>query len=188
MNGAKVVRKNPDALNRLADRLKKLAGKEIAVGFPAGKAQAYPDGTPVVEVAAAHVFGIGVKERDFMTLGKEMMKPKVKPVLRKIAKLAVKVDGNSTDAQAVQNLQESAGQLGQTAIREVIVDGDWAPNSDSPMSEGLREEISKSWGVDIPEGMSYLEAKRKFLGSDKPLIAMGHMVASVTYVVRDKSS
>ena len=188
MNGAKIKRMKPDALDQIYGKLKKIGQKEIAIGYPAEKAQAYPDGTPVVEVAAAQVFGIGVIERDFMSLAKATMIPKVQPILKKIAQLAIKPNSTSSDAQALKNLLELAGQIGQAEIRAASVDGAWEPNSTNPMSEHLRMIVSESWGKDIPHGMSYAEAKQKFRGSDKPLVDTGHLAASATYIVRDKTT
>ena len=51
--GATVTRK-VDGLKGLAERLKNAKKMEVAVGFPKDMGNAYPDGTPVVEVAAAH--------------------------------------------------------------------------------------------------------------------------------------
>ncbi len=187
MIGSRVKRRNPDALNQYAKKLRDLASREVAVGFPEGGAQAYPDGTSVVEVAASHVYGVGVPERDFMALGKETITPKVKPVLQEMAKLAGKPGASAQDAEALRRLQEAAGQIGQAEIQAAIVNGVWEPNSENPMGKGLREQLAESWDREIPPGMSYAGAKRTFRGSDKPLIDTGHMVGSVTYVVREKS-
>lgn len=186
MSSVEVKRRDPEALKRLGDRLKETHGREVAIGFLPDQGQVYPDGTPVVEVAAAHVFGVGVPERDFMSLGKSMLMPKVAPMLRSIAKLSASTTGQS--GRAIQDLQEAIGQTGQREIRAAIVDGDWEPNSPYPMSDELREKVSESWDIDIPPGMSYLEAKKKYRGSDKPLVDTGHMLQSVLYVVRDRKS
>ena len=54
------------------------------------------------------------------------------------------------------------------------------------MSEALLGKVSESWGKDIPQGMSYVGAKREFRGSDKPLVDTGHMAGAVTSVIRDR--
>ena len=182
--GATVTRK-VDGLKGLAERLKNAKKMEVAVGFPKDMGNAYPDGTPVVEVAAAHVFGVGVIQRDFMALARPKIIENVKPILKQIALLISRGDQN--DVKAVEALFKAIGEMGIAEIRAAIIDGAWPPNSGNPMSPQLRERISRSWGIDIPEGMSYLEAKMKYHGSDKPLVDTGHMVQAVTAVVRDRS-
>lgn len=120
-SGAHTTRKNPLALEKVAARLKQLASREIAVGFPRGKAQAYPDGTSVVEVAARHVFGEGVPQRDFMALAKPGIAEKTRPILRAIA--AAETPGEVTA------LQNAAGLAAQAQIQTAIVELDSPPNS-----------------------------------------------------------
>jgi len=179
----KRMSKGVGGLDGLKARLESMKKLEVAMGFPAGMAGAYPDGTPVVEVAAAHVFGVGVPERDFMALAK----PKIISQGVEMLKEAVKLNAKE-DAMAIKAVLEAVGQMGISEIRAAIVDGAWEPNSNRPMSAALREKVAASWGVFIPPGMSYLEAKMEFRGSDKPLIDTGRMVQAVTAVVRDKSS
>lgn len=147
-----IKRKNPNALKELAERLKKQSEKEVAVGFPKGTAQSYPDGTSVIEVAAKHVYGIEVPQRDFMELAKDGIKEKAGPIIQ--AALAA---GNDKE---LETLQHAAGQAGQVAVQEAIVELDTPPNSPRTIA-----------------------AK----GSSNPLIDTGHMKNSVTYVVRDRS-
>lgn len=151
------TRKNPGALKAALDRLEKLAGKEIACGFPAGKENAYPDGTSVVDVAAKNCFGVGVPQRDFMSLARPIVISRTTPIMAKIGSMV-------NDARAIDGiaaLQEAAGQIGAAAIKEAIIALDTPPNS--------------------PETI-----RRK--GSSNPLVDTGHMVQSVTYVVRDRKA
>jgi hypothetical protein len=166
----------------LLNRYKAVAGKEIALGFPAGKAQAYPDGESVAQVAYDNINGIGCIARDFMSYADPGIKAVTSPILKEIGR---QVNKNS---DAVTSLQEACGQAGAQAIKDAILEGEYSPNSENPMSAEMREMISASWGVSIPEGMSYAEAKRTIRGSDKPLVDTGYLVQSVTYVVRDKTS
>lgn len=174
---ATVKRSNPEALERVKNRMASLRKMEIAVGFPRGHQKNYPDGTPVLDVAASHVFGESVPQRDFMALAKPKIVEDANPLLKQVTR--------ETSAEKIMALENGIGQLGQAAIQEAIVNGNWPTNSDKPMPDWLRERLSKSLGEDIPEGMSYREAKMQFKGSDKPLIFDGHMLGAVTYVVRD---
>jgi hypothetical protein len=175
-------RKIVGGIDGLKDRLKSLRKMEVAIGFPKGTGQAYPDGTPVVEVAAAHVFGVGVPERDFMALAKPKVMAQWAEIGKSIASLS-----KIKDAAAIVALLKAAGEMGINEIRAAIVDGSWQPNSSYPMSKELREKVSASWGIDIPPGMSYLTAKVKYRGSDHPLIDTGHMVQAVTAVTRERA-
>ena len=158
-SGAEIKRKNPLALQGVVVNFKKLASREIAVGFPAGECEAYPDGTSVAQVAASHVFGVGVPQRDFMALAKGDIAEKTRPILEKIVEISSNRSGLG-DAQKVDRLQNAAGMAAQSAIRQAIVDLDTPPNSPATIA-----------------------AK----GSDNPLIDTGHMKDSVTWVVRERT-
>lgn len=121
MNGAFVKRSNSKGIGIIQQRLKELTKKEIAVGFPKGKSQAYPDGTSVIEVAASHQYGIGVPERPFMNEAKEEIEKQTKPILRAITK--------SKNPNQVKVLQEIAGQAASDAIKKAIVDLKDPPNA-----------------------------------------------------------
>jgi len=118
---ASLTRKNPEALKELAKRLQEQCRKEIAVGFPAGATQSYPDGTRVIDVAACHVFGVGVPQRDFMAAAKSGIATAVKPVLAALA--------NAETAEEAKALQNAAGQVAQEEIREAIIALQDPPNS-----------------------------------------------------------
>ena len=175
------IRRKSAGLDALTKRLAEVRKLEVAMGYPKEKAYSYPDGTPVVEVAAAHVFGVGVIERDFMALAKPKIMEQGKEYLKKVASLSAK------DADAAMALLEAAGQMGVNEIRSAIINGAWPPLSDFPMSAALRERVAASWGKDIPPGMSYRAAKLKFKGSDKPLVDTGVMAAAAVFVVRERA-
>lgn len=177
-------RTSPDALDGLKRRLSGIKQMEVAIGFPSGKQNAYPDGTPVLDVAVSHVFGEGVPQRDFMTAAKPGLIKAVEPIVQAIVHMVNTGQGSQPKIEALEN---AIGQVGQAEVQLAITDGNWTPNSDNPMPEWLRARLSQNLGVDIPDGMSYREAKMRFKGSDKPLIFDGHMVGSVTYVVRERS-
>ena len=96
-----------------------IANKEVAVGFPKGKQEAYPDGKSLVMVAAIQVFGIGVPQRDFMGLGAKYIA--LNPDITKAVKEASKTGSVA--------LLEAAGQLAQDEIQNAILEGDWPQNS-----------------------------------------------------------
>lgn len=183
MMTSKTTQSKPGALDKLKKRLQTMANREIAVGFPAGESQTYPDGTAVLEVAAQHVFGVGVPERDFMAESSGPIHDNTRDIMAAIAK---GITSGKAEISEIEELFKQAGLIGEAEIRNAIIGGDWEPNSDVPMSAALREKVSASWGIDIPHGMSYLAAKKEFRGSSKPLVDTGHLNQSVTFVVRDK--
>lgn len=126
VSGAFFNRKNPKAVDEVHHRLKLLSKKVIVVGFPKGKSQAYPDGTSVIDVAASHVYGVGVPERDFMSLAAEGIERETKPFLRAIVK--------SEDISEVRALQTAAGLVAETEIKNAIVELDEPPNSSATIA------------------------------------------------------
>ena len=180
------IKRNGKGLKALSEALSKVKKFEVAIGYPKEKqGEPYPDGTPVVEVAAANVYGIGVIQRDFMAEARPQIAERAKPYLKEVGKLIA--GGTNSDAKAVNALFAEIGEMGREEIFKAITEGDWPPNSDKPMSAALREKVSKSWGIPIPHGMSYLDAKMKFRGSDKPLVDTMHMANSATYIVRPRT-
>ena len=159
---AKVTRKNPNALKNIQNQMEKYAKKEIAVGFPEGKTQAYsgkehhgfekegPISVP--SVAAAHVYGIGVPRRNFMGMAKQGMQEKASPILKKLS------IAPENEALA-DKIFEQAGLAAQSEVRKSITDLNTPPNS--PRT---------------------IEKK----GFNNPLIWTGHMRKSATYMVREK--
>lgn len=115
---AHVKRSNPDGLREVYERMENKTDKEVAVGFPEGKTQAYPDGTSVVDVAARHVYGIGVPVRDFMGLARDEILTKTGPILKA-----------ASSAEDQTPLLEAAGMLAQSAIKTAITDLDDPPNA-----------------------------------------------------------
>lgn len=179
----KVFRKNPTWLQGVMGNVAKVGDKVIACGYPKGKAQAYPGGENVASVAARNCWGIGVIQRDFMSYADEKIPAATREVMIKIWRVS-NLPGDHTEELA--RLRERAGLLASNEIKMAIRDGAWEPNSDLPMSEHLREQIGREWGVKIPKDMSYRAAKYKFHHSDKPLIDTAHMINATTYVVRDR--
>ena len=123
-----IRQKNPGWIGRFTKMLLSKEEKEIAVGFPKGKARAYPDGTDLVGVAAANCFGIGIPKRDFMTYAKDGIDKRTKDIIKLIAK--------EKDEKVTEALQEAAGQEGVAAIQDSIMNGPWEPNS--PITVALK--------------------------------------------------
>jgi hypothetical protein len=154
-----IIRKNSDYLDKLHSRLVEVCSKEVAVGYPREKAAAYPDGTPVAEVAAKNCFGIGVPQRNFMELGGIYIAGD--HTIKESMELAAAEAANSEgSADVVTAMQNAAGLQAQALIQKAILEGDWEPNSQKTVK------------------------KKK---SDQPLIDTSHMINSTTYVIRDKT-
>ena len=149
MTGMSIKQKGT-TLDALADRLKKLKHVEVAVGYPKeNQGASYPDGTPVEEVAAAQVYGVGVIQRDFMALARVSIIENAKPLMAAIAKV---ITSNNVNKTAIANLFDGVVNMGIDEIQKAIVEGNWEPNSDRPMREMLRMRVEESWGVEIPPG------------------------------------
>lgn len=151
-------------MRSLIGEYRTVANKEIACGFPSGTAEVYPDGESVAGVAAQHVFGVGVPQRDFMAYSREDVERKSAPLLKKIVQLV-----NKGQSRGVPELMEAAGIAGAKAIKLGILDGTYEPNSPATLHPSV--------GGTNPDGKK----------STKPLIDTGHMIQSVTHVVREKS-
>ena len=153
---ATIRRKNPNAVKEVYSRLQRGAGREVAVGFPRGAATAYPEtGEAVATVAAQHVYGVGVPRRDFMAQAQAGIVEGTRSWMRRAAK--------AETAQVAEQALEAAGMAGANAIKVAIVDGDYQALSEETIRR--REENNRPGA--------------------KPLIDTGHMVRSVTHVVRD---
>ena len=121
---ATITRKNPNALREVIERIGRAAQKEIAVGFPKGKAQAYPDGTSVIDVAAWNVFGTkSIPERNFMALARRGIVKNCEPLLKELGKLK---EGRGAEA-----LRNAIGEVGKSAIQDAITDLNDPPNAPS---------------------------------------------------------
>jgi len=153
-------RKNPKAVGNVLKRWKSLTEQEIAVGFPKGITEAYPDGEQVLDVAIANCYGTStIPQRDFMTLAQKGIRSGTKAIMAKIGQLANTQQPGMADEKKVIGLQNAAGMTAQEAIREAIIELDTPPNAPAT-----------------------IEAK----GSSNPLIDTGRMKDSVTWVVRPK--
>lgn len=153
---ATIKQTNPNAIHKIYERMNHSGAKEVAVGFPAGMAQAYPDGTPVASVAAWNVYGVpqnNIPARDFMGLARQDIVTHQKEIVQKI-------NGRQLTEEGTEKILTALGMLAQKDIQKAIVDLDTPPNDPKTI-------------------------KRK--GSSNPLIDTGHMLQSVTFVVRNRS-
>lgn len=154
---ALVRRKDPGWLKRLLRRYE--SGPVLAVGFPVGTngvSIKYPDGTPVLMVAAVNQFGSvsrGIPQRDFMTPGAVKAVDATRPIAE--ALVPALNAGKTTAADILTKMGPFAAASFQDAVTE------------------LR---------DPPNAQATIDAK----GSDNPLIDTGLMRQSLTWAVRTK--
>ena len=152
-----VIRKNATALQDFVDKLQKKATREIAVGFPKGKANAYPDGTSVISVAASNTFGIGVPQRDFMSFSKQKIVQDCHPLLISL--------GSMEEGKGAEALREAVGMAGQAAIQAAIIEGEYTPNAPATIAakgEGKNPLIDTSHMVN---SVTYVVRERKGKGT-----------------------
>ncbi len=151
-----IRQKNPNAI---ADLLKRYRNsKELAIGYPLGTegvSTKYPDGTPVLLVAAANNYGApsrGIPARDFMSQGGVRALEKTQPLA---AELIKKVNAGSMD---IEQALEILGPVAVAEFQQTIVDIKDPANSETT-----------------------IERKK----SDNPLVNTGLMTQSLTHIVRD---
>ncbi len=152
-----IKQKNPNAI---ADVLKRYRNnKQLAVGYPIGTdgvSTKYPDGTPVLLVAAANNFGApsrGIPARDFMDQGGVRALEKTGPIAAELVKQL-----NAGDI-TIDQLLETLGPVAVAEFQQTIID------------------IS-----DPPNAPSTVEEKK----SSNPLVDTGLMNQSLTHIVRNK--
>lgn len=152
---------NPSALKNIVRERKELAKKQIALGFPMGKTNSYPEsGESVAHVAAQHEYGVGVPRRAFMSQATPNINEAVKEAVEAIV---LHVD-DGHKVERADSLFEAAGQLGAEAIKRTIIDGEFQALSQYTIQRRIEEGRP----------------------STKPLIDTSHMINSVTHIVRDK--
>jgi len=123
----KIIRKNPEALKEAYDRIGHATGKVVKVGFPKGEGDPYSDGTAVAYVAACHVYGWGVEERDFFRWGRRELEKTTKTYLSAIAK--------EDDPKVVDALLDAAGLAAVENIKAAIIDLDRPENSPATIAK-----------------------------------------------------
>ena len=121
--------KNPGWEKTLIAKLKKQTGKEVAVGFPAGKEGIhkphYKNGASILEVAVYNNFGTDtIPRRPFMEKAAKAMAEPVGKLLEK--RMAGAISGT---------VLEEAGALAAGIIKEVIMDLDSPPNAPATIAK-----------------------------------------------------
>ncbi len=152
-----IKQKNPNAI---ADVLKRYRNsKELAIGYPIGTtgvSTKYPDGTPVLLVAAANNFGApsrGIPARDFMGQGGIRALEKTGPIA---AELIPKLNAGEI---TVDRILEILGPVAVAEFQQTIIDIKDPPNSERTIEEK---------------------------GSSNPLVDTSLMNQSLTSIVRNK--
>lgn len=122
-----VKQKNPKWFEKVLKRHKALGGKVVAVGFPKGTEAtglAYPDGTPLLNVAVWNNFGTSnIPRRDFMTKGTQNMNEKASPIAKRFMK---DINSGKIEADAVL---EQMGVAATGALQLTIRDLKDPPNA-----------------------------------------------------------
>lgn len=149
-----IKQRDPGWLKRLLQRYS--SDSVLAVGYPASETGGirYPDGTPVVLVAAVNNFGSstrGIPDRPFMSEGAE-------PAIEATAPIAAAlIPALNAGRATVEDILGDMGPFAEAAFKEKITQGPWEPNADSTVAEK---------------------------GSSSPLIDTGLLRNSLTHVVR----
>lgn len=152
-----IKQKNPGWLEDLQKKYK--SNKQLAIGYPigtTGTSTKYPDGTPVLLVAAANNFGApsrGVPARDFMDQGAVRALEKTGPIT---AALIPKVNAGG---MTLEQLLDTLGPVAVAEFQQTIVDFDDPANSDATI---------------------------KAKGSSNPLVDTSLMNQTLTHIVRSK--
>jgi hypothetical protein len=183
----KLTRKNPNFDRTVRKMLKAGGNREVAVGFPKGAATtgAKPYGTKdatVLDIAIWNNFGAVVKPVKAKALripngagfvfakravipARPFMQQSVGPVNRKAAAICKKVAkgvqkrGKGLEPEDMDKLFAALGQMGVATVRSTITSGTFVPNS--PITIANK-------------------------GSSHPLMNLGILRKSVSYLVREK--
>ena len=170
---ATITHTNPNALKKVYERLSKAPGREVAVGFPAGMATAYPDGTPVAQVAAWNVYGVpenNIPARDFMAFARA-------DIIRDLKAVVEKIRGKDLSDAGKDTFLKTLGEKAKEDIQKAIVDLNEPENAPSTIARKLKKLTKKKIKMLGKMGVP--------AGGTKPLIDSGHMHMSVNYIVRD---
>lgn len=147
---------NPDAVADLIRRYQN--SKSLAIGYPIGTegtSTNYPDGTPVLLVAAANNFGApsrGIPARDFMDQGGVRALEKTRPITESL------VPRLNEGSMSIDDILELLGPVAVAEFQQTVVDIKDPPNADRTVEEK---------------------------GSSNPLVDTGLMGQAMTYIVRD---
>lgn len=151
-----IRQKNPGWLQRLLKRYS--SDSVLAVGYPASETGgiSYPDGTPVVLVAAVNNFGSatrGIPARPFMSEGAEPAIAATAPIAEAL------IPALNAGKATVEQILGEMGPFAEAAFKAKITEGPWEPNS---------------------------QVTTELKGSSQPLIDTGVLRNTLTHVVRSE--
>jgi len=128
-----VTQRNPGWLKALVKRYRDSGRDRLALGFPAnseGAGQRYPDGTPLLLVAAANQFGTtNIPQRDYFTPG-AVAAVKDTAEIREVGVQAMN-QGKTTAPQVL----EAMGPFAESALKRTIADFSNPPNAPSTIAK-----------------------------------------------------
>lgn len=169
----KTTQTNPEFLKELKKRVKEIARKKVAIGFPKGKLNAphyltndNKPGPSIIDVAIWNNFGLGVPRRDFMTPATQKWQPFCQEIAEKNKEDLISGRVN------IDEVLGTIGQQGASMIADEIDELKDPPNSPITIHGGLVRTKSGK--------MIKVEGK----GSSNPLIDSGDMWRAVTYEIR----
>lgn len=155
---------------RFATEMKKLSKYELCVGFQSdgGGEEGEPD---IVDIAAYNEYGTYASEaRPFMAQTVEKHGDKIRNMFEQSA---AEIQNGST----VEAALNTVGVQAVTYMQQSITDGNYKPNAPITVKGG--------WMKNKKSGKPF---KIKGKKTAQPLIGSGRMRASVTYVVRAKTT
>lgn len=178
------VKVTRDDVQKVVKSIAALTGKQILVGIPEEKTERGEgvEQEPINNATLGYIHEHGspaknIPARPFLVPGVEDATEDVEPRLRRAATFAMK--GNQERATAEM---EAAGMLAQSAVRNKITDGDFAPLSEAT----LRARARKGRKGAIAELESRAAGNDPNPENARPLIDSGQMRNAITYVVRKK--
>lgn len=128
-----VTQRNPGWLKALVKRYRDAGRDRLALGFPAnseGAGRRYPDGTPLLLVAAANQFGTPtIPQRDYFTPG-AVAAVKDTAEIREAGVQAI----NAGKAKPAEVL-EAMGPFAEAALKRTIADFTNPPNAPSTIAK-----------------------------------------------------
>lgn len=161
------VKITKDNLPGLSHRVATLTRKQVLVGVPDTNADRNnADGQPITNAGLAYLHETGVPEKNLPA--RPFLLPGIKSVEKELIAILKKggtsvVSGN---LNAVDQMFNAAGTLAQSAVRNKITEGPFAPLSPVTVAARLRKNPGAT--------------------EIRPLIDTGQLRRSINYVIRDR--